>query len=468
MAGVIAAGSQETARAGAQMLARGGNAIDAAVAAAFASFIAEVGVVHLGGSGVAHIYEPTSGQGVVYDFFSNTPGLGLSGELPASSLDFQEATIDFGATTQSFHLGRGSVAVPGNIFGLCQMAADYGRLPLPVLLEPAIQLAQQGLLLEPFQAQTCALLKPLYTHTAGIRAIFQPNGQMIQSGDHLFIPDLAGALIELAQQGSNFLRHGRLAQALLADQQANGGLLTQTDLLHYQVPRLSSIRVLYREYEILLPPPSSTGGVLTAFSLKLMAAFDIASLEHGSVAHLRLLLEVMAATTQARSDWDRWVAEMPAQSAISRFLHDDFLTPYLGQIRAALAALYPNPIPDEPTGPSNTSHLSVIDGDGLAVSLTTTAGESAGYVVPGTGFIPNNIMGEYRQVQLAANTFWADTGAHACRRPTMVEHSLRVSCHCGRSRACDPDASGVNSTPGPRLGRPPRGRPRRRGGDAGC
>ena len=132
MRGVIAAGDPQTAAAGQQILQMGGNAVDAAVAAAFASFIAEVGVVHLGGSGIAHLYNPQNGRSLVYDFFSNTPGLN-GPQLPA--LDFNEVMIDFGATTQNFHLGRAAVAVPGNIAGLCQMAEDYGRLP-PTLLRP--------------------------------------------------------------------------------------------------------------------------------------------------------------------------------------------------------------------------------------------------------------------------------------------------------------------------------------------
>src|SRR5690606_14921792 len=179
--GVISAGNQLTSEAGAAMLAAGGNAVDAAVAAAFVSFLAEVGVVHLGGSGIAQIFDPQTGRGVVYDFFSTMPGMGLDtmpgigldtmpgmeqAERPAA-LDFARVTIDFGATTQDFYLGRASVAVPGNIFGLCRLAADYGSLPLATLLQPAIELARDGVVLDAFQADTCELLSPLYTHTAG-------------------------------------------------------------------------------------------------------------------------------------------------------------------------------------------------------------------------------------------------------------------------------------------------------------
>ena len=156
MDGVIAAGGPQTVAAGKEMLRKGGNAVDAAVAAAFVSFIAEIGVVHLGGSGVAHLYDPKHNRSVVYDFFSDTPGLGMP-KRNQDDMDFAKVTINFGETTQDFHLGRASVAVPGNIHGLWRMAQDYARLPWPPLLEPAIELARNGVLLEPFQAQTCAL-----------------------------------------------------------------------------------------------------------------------------------------------------------------------------------------------------------------------------------------------------------------------------------------------------------------------
>lgn len=389
--GVISAGDPQTAAAGAEMLRQGGNAVDAAVAAAFVSFIAEVGVVHLGGSGIAQLFDSRTGLSRVYDFFSVMPG--LDGQ-PPDHLDFEEVTIDFGSATQSFYLGRGSVAVPGNIAGLCRMAADYGRLPLTVLLRPAIQLARTGVALAEFQADTCRLLEPLYTHTADIRAIFAANGRIVQPGEHLFIPDLAETLTILARLGTEYARSGPLAQALLADQTANGGLLTEHDLLTYEVRRTQPLRVNYRGYDILLPPLSSAGGVLTAFTLSLLAGIDVAQRPHGSTAHLQLLCEVMAATTRARLEWDVLSESLSGDEAMARFLTEAFVAVYRDEVISSLADRAPSTALTEPPGPSNTSHLSVIDEDGLAVSLTTTAGESAGYVVPGTGYIPNNILGE--------------------------------------------------------------------------
>lgn len=391
MGGVIAAGGPETAAAGAAMLKQGGNAVDAAVAASFASFIAEIGVVHLGGSGVAHLYDSKSGRSYVYDFFSNAPG--LNGTRP-KQLDFHKVTVDFGATTQDFYLGRASVAVPGNIFGLCRLLAEYGRLPLKTVLQPALDHAQNGLPLTPFQAYTCQLLGTIYTHTESMRQIFKKNGKFIGPGDTLLIPHLADTLMALGAEGEALIRNGRLTQQLIEDQQANNGLLTPEDFENYRVEKGNSIRVQYGRYEVLLPGLCSTGGILTAFTLRLLSGLNVKQYAHGSTRHLQMLYEIMVATNRARITWDNSVGRMPLEEATRRFLDDNYVLPHLKQVQTALDLGKASPYVTEPSAPPNTSHLSVIDSDGLAIGLTTTAGEAAGYVVPETGFIPNNMMGE--------------------------------------------------------------------------
>lgn len=407
--GVISAGDRLTAAAGAEILRQGGNAVDVAVAAAFASFICETGVVHLGGSGIAQVYHPEQG-GLVYDFFSNMPGLNGYKNLPKVAatgltdqtnlrkddpfLDFQKTTIDFGATTQDFYLGRGSVAVPGNIAGLCQMAADFGRLSLHQILQPAIRYAREGVNLAPMQVAVCELLRPLYTHTPEMASIFQRGERIISPEDTLFIPHLADTLEQLAAEGAEMARTGWLAQAFLQDQQANGGLLTSTDLQSYTVQKSRSIEIPYRDFVVLLPGGCSTGGVLTAFSLKLLDEFPVGQWPHGSVMQLRLLYEVLSATTRARPQWDDLNNRLPLDEAIAAFLSDDCIEPYRREVREALSRPQRVHQTNGERGRNYTSHLSVIDEDGWVVSLTTTAGESAGYVVPGTGYIPNNMLGE--------------------------------------------------------------------------
>lgn len=391
--GAISAGSQQTANAGRLLFEQGGNAIDAAIGAAFASFVAEPGLVHLGGSGLAQVYDGNTGQAVVYDFFSNMPGLGRQ-KPEEQTLDFKKIVVDFGATTQEFYLGRGSVAVPGNIFGLCTLHRDFGSLPLPTVLRPAIDIAQNGFKLPRFHADTLLLLKEILTATPSIQQITMPEGRYLTEGDDFRFPALAETLTELGQTGEKMLRSGPFAQRFVRDQVEKGGLVTQQDLIGYNVLRRPPIEVTYRDHTILLPPPSSSGGILIAFALKLMSRFNLREFAHGSADHLQLLIEVMAATGRARPHWEEGRRRLTMGEAMGRFLDDQFVTDFANEAMVALVEGRPSRIRDEKPGPPNTSHLSVIDDNNLAVSLTTTAGESAGYILPDSGFIPNNMLGE--------------------------------------------------------------------------
>ena len=390
--GVISAGGQLTAEAGAQMLVLGGNAVDAAVAAAFMSFFAEIAMVHWGGSGIAMLHDPQTNSTRVYDFFSNMPGLGLNPR--PKMLDFGPVTVDFGSTTQQFHLGRASVAVPGNIFGLCSLAAEKGSLPLATLLAPVIEAARNGITLNAYQASTCYLLRAIFTNTDAMRRIFAPAGRLLQAGDRLHIPDLADTLEALAHVGPSTIRNGRLAEALCADQAQHGGLITYEDLESYEVAHYLPLAISYRDYQVLLPPPSSIGGVLIAFTLKLLAAFDVRAMGLDSAETIRLLYEAKQATTRARLHLEHAAFDDDLINHVEDFLDDDYIAQYVQEVKYAIRNGVPTvEVPSFPSHP-NTSHISVIDSNGMAIALTTTAGESAGYVVPETGFIVNNMLGE--------------------------------------------------------------------------
>ncbi len=392
--GVIAAGSALTAEAGAKILREGGNAVDAAVAAAFVSFIAEIGVVHLGGSGLANLYDAQSGKSVVYDFFSNMPGLG-DAERTHDDLDFSETIVRFPGTSQSFYIGHGSVAVPGNVFGLCQMAAERGTMPLHRLLEPAVKLARDGFPMNDFQAATCRLLTPIYTATPSMREVFFENDTFIEEGERLLIPNLVKTLQRLGEMGAEEMRSaGRIGRNLIQDQASKGGLVTAKDLDAYRVLQNPALRVTYRDCEVLLPPPCSVGGVLIAFSLKLLREFDVAGLGVNSAELHALLFNALQLTARARRELDGAVLDGSFGRFVDTFLSDAYMRDYVHDLQSAMGEMRPiSAEPPRPTHP-NTSHFSVLDGNGLAVSITTTAGESAGHIVPNTGFIPNNMLGE--------------------------------------------------------------------------
>ncbi|MFT5194583.1 MAG: gamma-glutamyltranspeptidase/glutathione hydrolase [Cellvibrionaceae bacterium] len=416
--GVVAAGSQQTVQAGVDILSAGGNAVDAAVGAAFASFVAEGSLVNFCGGGIAQVVDSESGQTLTYDFFSNMSGLGRkSDDRP---LDFRKITVDFGATTQDFNLGRGSVAVPGNLFGLYAMHQDFGRMPFKQVMEPAIQLARHGILLDEFQSMIIGMLKPIYLDTPSVQKIYAPNGKYVEIGDRLHIPDLADTFEEIAAEGDRPLRFGRLADAIVLDQETHGGLLTRQDLASYNVIRSQPIRVPYRDYQVLLPPPSSTGGVLTAFALKLLSRFDLSKFKHGSADHLQILTEAMSASTRARPHWEEGRRRLKLDEAIERFLSEEFVADYATEAMTAIIRGRPSRIQDETLSHNDTSHISVADNNGMAVAITTSSGESAGYVVPGTGLIPNNMLGEEDLFPDGFHNYPAGQRIYTMMTPTIV------------------------------------------------
>ncbi|MEM9777289.1 MAG: gamma-glutamyltransferase [Chloroflexota bacterium] len=391
--GAIAAGNRYTAKAGRDILTAGGNAVDAAIGATFVSFVAEMSLVNLCGGGIAQVSDPASGQSICYDFFSNMAGLGRAAN-DQRPLDFRQVTVDFGSTTQDFHLGRASVAVPGNIFGLCAMHRDFGKMPFVEVLQPAIQLARNGAPLDEFQVYIMGLLRAICSDTPALNEIYYPKSGPLEVGDKMFVPDLGDTLAEIAAEGERPMRFGRLAQAIVKDQDERGGLLTMQDLASYNVIRTIPIKLPYREFEVLLPTPSSTGGILTAFALKLLSRFNIPEFKHGSADHLQILAEAMSATTRARPHWEEGRQRLKLAEAIERFLADGFIADYATEAMTAIIRGRPSRIQDEQLSHNDTNHISVVDADGMAVAITTSSGENAGYVVPGTGIVPNNMLGE--------------------------------------------------------------------------
>ena len=384
--GAIAAGAPATAAAGAALLARGGNAVDAAVAGAFASFVAEATIVNIGGSGIGLVVDRAENRHVTYDFFSDMP----SGTMHAAA-DFRAVVIDFGTEQQPFHIGRASVAVPGAVAGLCAMAEAHGTLPLSQLLEPAIELADKGAPLSSGQTYAYQILQPIYRDTPELAALYLPRDRQLTEGELMRFPALGRSLRRLALEGPDLFYRGDLAQAIVCDQVQHGGLLMAEDLDAYQVHACPPIEIEYRDHTILLPPPASSGGALIAFALKLLVGWNPGTMAHNSLPHLRLLTEVMRLTNVARSHWDSIGDE---QDGVARFLDDEHVKPFARRLTDIMAGAAPPFNPPESEGPNDTTHISVVDGQGNLASITTSAGENAGFVVGDTGICLNNMLGE--------------------------------------------------------------------------
>jgi gamma-glutamyltranspeptidase/glutathione hydrolase len=253
-------------------------------------------------------------------------------------------------------------------------------------------MARQGVILSSPQEYVLDFLTPIYTDSPEITRMYSPSGGPWKAGQQHTFPEFADTLEILAKKGPESFINGEIAQAIVADQAKNGGLITVDDLRTYQVHRLEPIRVNYRGFELLLPPVPSSGGALIAFALKLLESVQVDRFEHNSVEHARVLAAVMRLTSAARPSWDA-----PASShekRIARFLDEAHIAKYQEKLQAILAGEASPNEPKPPREPDHTTHISVIDAEGNMIGVTTTAGESAGFVVPGTGICMNNMLGE--------------------------------------------------------------------------
>lgn len=375
ISGVIAAGDPLTARAGAQVLRSGGNAIDAVSAAAFASFVCELPLAGPLGAGLLLHGSAERGWSVL-DFFARAPG---QGGRPAA-LDFFPVTIDFGATTQTFHVGRGAAAVPGTLRGLLLAHQRYGRLPLSEVVAPARALAKQGFELSASVAWVARLLRPIFCLTPStLRLMASEDGELGVPGVILENPGL-GHLFEALSHDPRGALDAVEADLLAAFGPKAGGLLTSADLNRFAPVERSPLATPFAGHTVLTPPPPSAGGGLVALGLRLSERARVFDGRFGDRDHWARLARVIAAVGHVRrSEYDAAIAE-------PGYLDELLSEKGLERAWQAFEVV-------EPTLGS-TTHISVIDGDGGAASLTTSNGEGCGYALESWGIHVNNFLGE--------------------------------------------------------------------------
>ena len=367
--GAIAAGHQKTVEAGQAMFALGGNAFDAATAAVLASFVVEPCLTSAAGGGflLAHTQD---NQQLLFDFFSQTP----QQKKPLSALDFYPVEVNFGGAKQIFHIGKGAMAVPGNMAGLFTVQEKLGRLPFWEVAQPAINYATKGVEISKFQDFCLTILEPIIAASPESRNLFFSQGKRLREGDIFKIPDFAITLEELARKGVKEFYEGEIAQKLVKDCQEQGGYLTLEDLQNYQVIIRNPLKTNYRSYQILTNPAPSSGGTLISFTLQLLATINLTNLKFFSQEHLQILAQVMSLTNTARKDQQD---DFPGS-----FLSWEHLQNYQKSLQHTVNKL------------GSTTHVSVIDELGNAASVTTSNGEGSGYIIPGTGIMVNNMLGE--------------------------------------------------------------------------
>jgi len=399
--GVISAGHQKTAEAGKEMFNLGGNAFDAAVAAILASFVAEPMLTSPAGGGflLAHTQER---QNILFDFFTQTPRQ----KRAPSDLDFYAVDVDFGGALQTFHIGLGSMAVPGNLLGVFHVHKKLGRLPFQVVAEPAIHYAINGIEINDYQAYCLDLLNPIIWASSEASKVYAPTGKLLQLGDTLVMKDLGNTLRELAENGSGEFYSGEIAEKLVKDCQDKGGYLTLEDLKNYQVIEREPLAVNYRGHTLLTNPPPSSGGTLLAFALKLLSKINLDPNEFGTCHHLQLLAEVMRLTNAARTDgYDAYIYQ---KDIAERFLSSEHITIYEDKLIEGVNKW------------GSTTHISVIDNEGNAASVTTSNGEGSSYIIPETGIMVNNMLGEEDLNPTGFHKWQENRRISSMMSPTMV------------------------------------------------
>lgn len=337
----VAAGDRQTVEAAVAVLRAGGNAVDAALGAGFTAAVTEPGLTSLGGGGFLLWRQPGEAAQLL-DFFVDAPGHGLPERELAPH--FTPVTVVFSDAEQVFHAGYGSVAVPGVLNGYLAAHRRLGRLPLAAIVAPARDRARRGAVLSPTQAEVLGLLRAILALTPEAERLYLTDGQPPSSGDVFANPHYADFLDLLGTVTPTGWADLSAAEAAVDGMRAHGGLLTHDDLRQYEVvDRLPHI-VSYRGAQLTTNPPPSFGGSIVCSAL---TRLDSGILEPSARAHVAAL-------------------------------HDATLDQKAGTAVSV----------------KGTTHVSVIDADGMAASMTTSNGSCSGVLVPGTGVHLNNMMGE--------------------------------------------------------------------------
>ncbi|MBR0958651.1 gamma-glutamyltransferase [Bradyrhizobium japonicum] len=399
--GMVVAQEKISAQIGADILRRGGNAVDAAVATGFAMAVTYPRAGNIGGGGFMVIHSADRNEDTTIDYRETAPAattpqifLGADGKPDATK-------------SRDSALGIG---VPGTVAGLALALDKYGsgEFTLAQLLAPAIALARDGFIVSDDMADTLpAWHRRLARWPSSARIFSRPDGTPLGEGDRLVQGDLAETLSAVAAQGPRGFYEGPVAEKLAKAVTDAGGIMTPADLKTYQPIIRAPVRGTYRGYDIVSMPLPSSGGVVLIETLNILEDFRLADLKQGSVASLHLLIEAMkrAYADRARYLGDPAFVNAPIETLVAK--------DYAAKLRAGISAERPTPSKElvsasaTPREGSNTTHFSVVDARGNAVSNTYTLNFSygVGLVADGTGVLLNNELDDFTAAVGASNAY---------------------------------------------------------------
>ncbi len=388
MSGVVAAGHPRSAEAGAQVLREGGNAVDAAVCAVLASFAVESPLTGFGAGGFMMVHEGS--ETTLLDFFVAAPGrdgVERNAELVPVPVHFDAETV------QTFYVGPVSCGVPGTAAGLEQTLRRFGTMPLAELVKPGVELARGGAPVNAEQAYILDILEPIHARLEGTRELYAPAGRTLREGEVFRFAELAGALERFGAEGAEPFCRGEVAMALCDYVIENGGTLGRGDIAAYEPIEREPIRASFRGTEVLTNPPPSSGGILIAYCLGLLERL-------GESSGPEQLVAAMGAANAARGE------------AFAEALYGEGLE----------ASLLDPAVLDSTVGDllGSTTHISVLDRNGMCANVTCSNGSGSGVLVPGTGVILNNMLGEEDLNPLGFHTIAPGRRVPSMMAPTVV------------------------------------------------
>jgi gamma-glutamyltranspeptidase/glutathione hydrolase len=382
--GLVVSQSDIASQVGFRVIESGGNAIDAAVATAFALAVTHPTAGNIGGGGFI-VYRSAKGEAAAYDFRETAP----TGSSP-------EMWLNDGKYDKTLHhLSHRAVGVPGTVAGLHLAWKEQGSKPWKDLVLPAVALARDGFVVSQGLARSLKAVIPDFRAYPASLAQFTKNGEPYEPGDILKQPDLARTLLRIAEQGPEGFYAGETAALLEKEMAAHGGLITKADLLAYRAKKRAVITGTYRGYEVIGMPPPSSGGIGVIEMLNLLEGWDLKAGGYGSAQNLHYVAESMRRTFADRARYiaDPDFVEVPVSLLVSK----DYAAKLRQTINPERASKSTPTSFAWPAESQETTHLSVVDAQRNAVSLTYTLEQGYGsrIIAPGTGFLLNNEMGDF-------------------------------------------------------------------------
>ncbi|HEX4421838.1 MAG TPA: gamma-glutamyltransferase [Kofleriaceae bacterium] len=377
-------------KAGHDILLAGGNAVDAAVATAFALAVTHPSAGNIAGGGFA-VIRTGAGKAVAIDFREVAP----AAATPDMFLDKN------GNQTDGSLRGDRAVGVPGSVAGLWEMHHKLGKKPWKDDIAPAIALARDGFVVDDKLHQSLVQIAPLLVKNPASTAIWAPNRVPRNKGDKVVNPELAAVLQRIADRGPDGFYKGETAAAIVAEMQAGGGIMTADDLAKYTAVWRDPLRFGYRGYSVVSMPPPSSGGIVLAMTAGLLGKLELGKLPWYGASHVHWLVEVWRRAFAARNELlgdPAFVKDMPVAKLMSQaYLDKQFAT------------ITDKATPSKDVTPllegDHTTNLCAVDASGMAVALTTTLNTSFGNGITVAGFLLNNEMDDFASKPGSPNTF---------------------------------------------------------------